>query len=86
MALFPVYTFDSETNYSDAELTVKEMVSYIDDKRYNGKLKPYVKSTLAEVNPILTVMAYNSASDLNNVNRWKKNIETAYKLLYPIAN
>lgn len=86
MANFPSYAFDGTTDYAAAEITVKQMLSFIDDKRYNGGLKVYYKSVLEEVNPILTVMDYNSASDLNNIARWKKNIETAYKLLYPIAN
>ena len=86
---FPVYNFtDPSLNYALVQTTVKNMQSFINEKRYSGKMTGYVKSIMTEVNPILTAMRYDSSAsgELNNLARWKKDVECSYKLLYPIAD
>ena len=89
MALFPVYDFsDLSLNYTTVQNTVKSMFSYINEKRYSGLLSISDKAVLTEVDPILIAMRYDSSAsgELNNFARWKKDVEYAYKYLYPIAN
>lgn len=85
---FPVYNFsDPSLDYNMVEVTVKEMLSFIIEGKGTGSIKPYTKATLAEVNPVLTAMRYNSdaTGDLNDVQRWKANVKTAYLTLYPLT-
>ena len=84
---FPTYDFSNlSLDYSAVELTVKQMYSYLNEKRFDGELKPYTKTVMTEVEPILTAMRFDASDDLDNVSRWKKDCEYAYKLLYPLTN
>ena len=85
---FPIYNFnDPSLDYNMVEVTVKEMLSFIIEGKGTGSIKSYAKSILAEVNPVLTAMRYNSdaTDELDNVNRWKANVKTAYLTLYPLT-
>lgn len=87
MALFPKYNFkDPSLNYNTVETTVKQMHSYINRKRFQGELKPIAEAVLFKVNPVLTAMRFDSASDLNNIASWKKDVEFSYKMLYPLTD
>ena len=85
---FPIFDFTNPSvDYNAAQIAVKQMYSYLIEGKGTGKVKPYLKSVLAEINPILTVMKYNSADagELNNNTRWKANVKTAYLTLYPLT-
>ena len=87
MALFPSYDFSNPSlNYSVVVQTVHEMYSYINAQRFDGELKPYAKAIMTEVEPILSAMRYDAPDDLDNTERWEKDCEYAYKLLYPLTN
>lgn len=88
MANFPIYNFsDPSLDYNMVQVTVKEMLSFIVEGKGTGSIKSYVKSVLAEVNPVLTAMRYNSSlsTELNDVTRWKANVKTAYLTLYSLT-
>jgi len=85
---FPTYNFnDPSLDYDMVQVTVKEMLSFIIEGKGTGSIQSYVKSVLAEVNPILSAMRYNSdeVEQLNYVDRWKANVKTAYLTLYPLT-
>ena len=85
---FPIYNFSNTSlDYTAVQLTVKQMLSYIIEGKGDGSIKAYTKSILAEINPVLSAMRYNSDADgeLDNNSRWKSNIKTAYLTLYPLT-
>lgn len=85
MSLFPSYTFDSTTDYSAVLATVKEMYTYLDAQNDGCCKSSYMESVMRKASIKLLAVSYNSAGDLNDVERWKKGIEIAYKLLYPLV-
>jgi len=83
---FPIYDFSTTVDYTVIQNTVKQIVSYLNEKRYNNDLSAYSKAVMAEVNPILSAMRYDASGDLNQTARWQKDVKTAYLMLYPLTN
>jgi hypothetical protein len=81
----PESIFTSSPDYPAAELIVKEMVSYINSLGEGCCQSKGNQAILNSVNPILTAMSYDAPTDLNNPVRWQTDIESSYRLLYPLT-
>ena len=85
MALFPTYTFDENTDYDQVWQTTREMYVYLDAQGDGCCKSKTILDTMHQASVKMLAVQYNSNTDLDDVERWKKGIEVSYKLLKPLT-
>lgn len=85
MANFPVYNFNDPTlDYSEVEVTVDQMYSYLISKTSCCKGKSLTEN-LCVVNGLMRAIDIDgdiNNTDLYNYERYKADVKAAYQLLY----
>lgn len=84
MPLYPKYIFDNNTDYQAVWDTTREMYAYLDAQGTGCCKSKGMLNIMHKASVKMLAVSYNSASDLDDEERWKKGIEISYKLLYPL--
>lgn len=77
----PSDIFDGSTDWSAAEVIVKEMWSYLNEAYGCGCNSPIS----CDVSFMYFAMMIDSPDDQDNSARWQSDIETLYKVLWPLT-
>lgn len=85
MPVFPKIIFDDDTDYNEAWGVTREMYAYLDATGDGCCGSKSFLSIMHQASVKMLAVSYNSASDLDDVERWEKGIEISYKLLYPLT-
>lgn len=85
MGQFEKYTFDNDTDYNAVWDTTRQMYVYLDANGDGCCGSKSLLKIMHQASVKMLAVSYNSASDLDDVERWKKGIEISYKLLYPLT-
>lgn len=79
---YPPITFDSNTDYNQVEILLKEMFSDLNAQTPNPK-STKISKVFAMALPFMEIMEFDRT---NNVQRWQSDIQSAYKILQPLTS